>query len=62
MCETLVGWINSPTVKLKEVSFDPATREDLERPEELVGRQLANYRIEAFLGQGGCLASISQDT
>lgn len=51
--DKLSAWVDTPTMELSEVSFDASMREDLEPPEELVGSQLANYRIERFLGQGG---------
>ena len=50
---TLSAWVDNLTVELDEVSFVSRSHEDLEPPGELVGRQLANYRIEQFLGQGG---------
>jgi len=56
--ETLGPWGDHPTLELDSVSFAPVSETHVEADEgepvqELVGQELAQYRIERFLGQGG---------
>lgn len=55
-CDTaLVPWDGSQTVELETVDFCPVPPLEFafESPEALVGKRLAIYEIERFLGQGG---------
>ena len=55
-CDTeFVSPVGGPTLELDTVSFSPFTEfaNASEPPEALVGKRLANYQIERFLGQGG---------
>jgi serine/threonine-protein kinase len=56
MCgDTLDGWVNNPTVELDTVTFQPTNGDEVatESPLDLVDKQLAQYHIDKFLGQGG---------
>ncbi|MEO8494681.1 MAG: serine/threonine-protein kinase, partial [Planctomycetota bacterium] len=55
-CDTeLVPWDGSQTIGVETVEFYPDAMLGIsaEAPEALVGKRLANYEIERFLGQGG---------
>lgn len=51
--DTLDAWVDSPTVQLDDVKLAEEIHVGDEPAEALVGNQLATYRIEKFLGQGG---------
>lgn len=55
-CNTaLVPWDGESTVELETVDFSSISpvADESEPPEALLGRRLANYGIQQFLGQGG---------
>ena len=53
--ELLNRWINSPTIELDpaQAAARPQAPSPGEPAEQLVGQELGQYRIDAFLGQGG---------